>query len=214
MRSASRVSFTKSNKSGLLVLACLVLAGFGLFEMKIGGSALIMAAASAKWPVTQGFITKSTIEISGHIAGEARIDPMVLYSYAVEGRSYTSNGISPGLGVQSLDLARRIISSYPEGSVHNVYYLPSDPSTAYLEPGIQPCSFFNLLGGLLLFTFGSSLIAASCLIPKYGKRRLGGKTYTLPGSHPLSKASTIAMVIMGLQFAALMYLCYQGYVAK
>ena len=209
MRSASRVFFRKSESHWLLVLTCFVLAGIGLFEMKKGGSALIMAAASANWPVAQGLITKSTIGFYGGNPGEQTCEPVILYSYTVEGHSYLGNGISPGLGVQSVDLAR-----YPEGSVHNVYYRPSDPAAAYLEPGMQPGFCSTLLVGSLLFTFGSSLLAASCLIPKYGKRRPDGKTYTLPSSHPLAKASTVAMLLMALQFAELMYLSYQGYIAK
>lgn len=201
MRSASRVSFNKSEKGWLFVLGCLAVAGFGLFWMTTGSFALIEAALSAKWPVTDGHITESMIESGA---------PVVMYSYTVEGHSYTGNRISPGLGVESLDLAQLIISRYPKGSVHNVYYRPSDPSDAYLEP----CTLFNLLLGSLLFTFGSFGVAESYLIPKYGKRRPDGKTYALPGSHPLSKAFHIAMLLMGLEFAALVYLCYQGYVAK
>lgn len=189
----------------------MALAGFGIFELVKGGSALTTAAASAKWPETRGHITKSTIESFGQDEG-GHDEPAILYSYTVEGRSYTASGISPGLGV-SLDLAWMIISRYPEGSSHKVYYLPSDPATAYLEPGIQPCSFLNLLLGSVLFLFGASTPAASYFIPKYGKRRANG-TFTLPSSHPLSKALTLAILLMGIQFAALMYLCYQGYVVN
>jgi len=172
-----------------------------------------MAAASANWPITQGHITKSTIKSTLNEEGSTS-EPVVIYSYTVEGRTYTGNGISPGLGVQSTDLALTIISRYPEGSVHSVYYLPSNPATAYLEQGIQPCSFLNLLLGSVLFLFGSSSVAACYFIPKYGKRRANGKSYTLPSSHPISKALTLAMLLMGFQFVLLVYLCYQGYVVN
>jgi len=206
----------KSHKFGLVVLACLALVGVGLYLMTKASPALIMASASAKWPATQGHITKSTIEESSSRDSDA--GPcwkfVVRYSYTVDNQTYEGGCVYPGEGFYSRDRAWGFADRYRAESIHAVYYLPSAPATACLEPGIYPRSFFKLLLGSFFVSFGAVYFTFSYLMPKYGKLKAKGKTYTLRSSHPLSKAMSVAFLLLGLQFAVLMYFSYQGYVVK
>ncbi|GEM_PF-3545641 len=186
--------------------------GFGLFEITKGATSFITAASSSRWPVAQGRVTESTLRSVGN--ENPSMEPAITYFYAVNGASFTGTAISPGLAFQSADLARTVLSRYPTRSIQNVYYQPDNPANAYLEPGIQPCSFLNLLLGVGAFLFGGSSVAACGFIPRYGKLKPDGKTFTLHGGHPMARVLDGALFLMVAAFAGLMYLCSRGYLVK
>lgn len=61
--------------------------------------------------------------------------PVVSYDFTVDGKNYTGTEISPGgVGFMSLLDATRLNNKYAVGTTHDVYYMLTDPSRAYLMP--------------------------------------------------------------------------------
>ncbi|MGB8353436.1 MAG: DUF3592 domain-containing protein [Chthoniobacteraceae bacterium] len=88
-----------------------------------------LAKASAAWPGVPGIVTASGRTKSGW-----RTQPLVTYSYEVDGKAYTSTKVSPAEAVPAKE-TDPILSRYPVQTPVTVHYQPSDPSIAFLEPG-------------------------------------------------------------------------------
>ena len=78
------------------------------------------------------------------------------YSYVVEGVSFESDRVDYGVETRSSKRARadEIVALYPVGEEVLVYYDPSDPSEAVLEPGVGADAFLFPLIGLVLTLIG------------------------------------------------------------
>lgn len=101
------------------------------------------ALAAARWPSTQARILNSVAEarrVLTHQGGGSTMivwSPLVEYSYQANGRDHYSSRISFG-GDFAADraLAEKTVARYPAGSVATVYYDPTNPSSAVLEPRV------------------------------------------------------------------------------
>ncbi|OKH18760.1 DUF3592 domain-containing protein [[Limnothrix rosea] IAM M-220] len=143
----------------------------------IGGAALIIFGisflrdgfASKNWPTTTGEIKAVNIVREFRGSGNTRRVTHHLtlnYSYQVGGISYTNTRYSLGDGStaskryreRSQAIAEK--NTYPIGSKIDVYYKPTEPSFAILQPGTNFGTFvplvlgtFFLPSGIMLFVF-------------------------------------------------------------
>ena len=80
--------------------------------------------------------------------------PVVKFTYEVEGKTFKSNRIMFG-EVSSLygNLPIEIVQKYPEGKNVIVFYNPYKPQEAVLETGLTKKSFIPFARGYLVFTF-------------------------------------------------------------
>lgn len=130
----------------IFIFAGVVIAAFGAVV-------LYRCQRSAGWPRTDGVTTRAEVVISNNV-----YSPAVVYSYNVGGVEYQGTGIGPqGTEVGSSDgaIARELVHRYRAGTSVVVYYDPSDPAVAVLEPGITKKSFV-----LLAFGVGFAIFAA------------------------------------------------------
>ena len=109
--------------------------------MKLLWSARRQAAEASGWPVTGGHVVASTVEHYRTRVGGARsgtlatfYEPVIEYSYRVDGREYHSTQISFGGKLAgSEELARAKAARYPSGTDVSVHYDPKNPSNAVLD---------------------------------------------------------------------------------
>jgi hypothetical protein len=101
------------------------------------------AMAAARWPSVTGKIIASRAESRKELTqggGSQTMtvwSPLVEYSYRVNERDYHGARIAFGASVSAgRAFAETIIARYPNGSAVTVYYDPSNPSFAVLEPRI------------------------------------------------------------------------------
>jgi hypothetical protein len=88
-----------------------------------------LARESASWPTAPGAVTKSE-----RTARLWQKQPRVTYSYAVDGKVYTSGNVIIG-GAVNPKATDATLSLYPLGSTVTVHYSPRDHALAVLEPG-------------------------------------------------------------------------------
>ncbi|MBX9695648.1 MAG: DUF3592 domain-containing protein [Cyanobacteria bacterium] len=106
-------------------------------------------AGSTDWPTTQAIITESTVERGEeHRDFETRTiySPRISYKYSVNGKSYSSDRVSFGTSMVSTsyekDGASWVVSLYPKGSTHTVFYSPQKAEQSVLVPGIMPLEIY------------------------------------------------------------------------
>jgi hypothetical protein len=113
----------------------------GVMTLALLRGARRQAAAASRWPVTTGRIVSSTVEHYRTRVGGARsgtlttfYEPVVEYSYRVNGREYHSTQLSFGGRVAgSEELAQAKAAQYPANTELVVHYDPDAPSNAVLD---------------------------------------------------------------------------------
>lgn len=137
-----KAAMRRQDVPGLVMIAII---GIGLTFL--GFAKIKLAADSKKWPVTNGTITSS------RVAGAIKYYPSLTYTYMVDSIVYSSNSISNiNFNSKNEDTVKEFLKKYPLGSEIKVYYKNSEPSRAFLEPGINN-------GNIILLAFGIFLIA-------------------------------------------------------
>jgi len=125
-----------------------ILVGVGLSWW--GWTILQNARSSASWPSVQGQITDALLDYSTDADGGDSYSPQVTYTYAVNGRSYESQTIKFGENSYgSKRQAQAILDRYPNGQRIAVFYDPTQPDRAVLEPGVSGGSYIVLAIGVL-----------------------------------------------------------------
>ena len=116
--------------------------GIGVAQLAWCISESQQAIASSQWPTTEGQIISARVVESHEGRGTANF-PRVIYSYAVDGASYTGTEIYFGTGsVSELPhQAERTIQQFPVLSRVAVYYQPERPDRAVLRPGLYWYSY-------------------------------------------------------------------------
>lgn len=127
------------------------IAGLGLSWW--GWVVLQNARVSESWPMTDGEITYSQIQISTDDDGTS-YHADVRFVYVAEDRRYEADTVSFGqYGSSDRNHAAGIVARYPVGQRVTVYYDPAKPETAVLEPGVTLGSYLILgLGMIFLIT--------------------------------------------------------------
>jgi len=129
-----------------------------------GKGYLADAQATAKWPTVEGTVLETRIHTYKSTSGSGSkkrtttmYEPIVVYRYEVDGKTYTHDQVEfASGGSSSASSAKKTIHRYPVGSKVTVYYDPELPQNALLEPGAKwyaymPLGFgvlFALVGGL------------------------------------------------------------------
>lgn len=131
--------------STVVLIAALAFWLAGSFALYMARRTQKLGAASLTWPTTPGRIVSS--EVKQTPKGGAR--PIIAYTYAVAGQSYTGH-IASFTGTHSLQESQRLVTAYPAGADATVYYDPEKPSLAVLETGAKPVTVLWVMGGLLL----------------------------------------------------------------
>ena len=116
----------------------------GILLLALLWSARRQAAEATGWPVTGGHVVASTVEHYRARVGGARsgrlvtfYEPVIEYSYRVDGREYHSTQISFGGKLAgSEESARTKAARYPQGADVVVHYDPTSPPNAVLDTKI------------------------------------------------------------------------------
>ena len=141
---------------GFFALVALVFAGAGLYFIGWSVRRLVWTTAISRWHFTIGTVTESKVDIDGE-SDEYRYTPAVAYTYQVAGHTYTGDHIHYATtGLMTPRQAQQQLNPYPPGARVRVYYRPSNPERAILEPGFNTAFAPPLVLGLL-FTFLGSL---------------------------------------------------------
>ena len=145
--------------------ACVILISLGLFILgAFGISNLERDRSSLHWPSTSGIIDSATLERSGLNGPNARFNHFwadISYDYQIAGVSYHGTRVSFGGLWRGIDFNRsdkwratRVLDHYPKGKQVTVFYDPSDPATAILEPKITDRTWISLAFGVIFLSWG------------------------------------------------------------
>lgn len=118
--------------------------------------------ASQRWSTTSGRILTS--EVTSHRSLDSNgthttiYDPAVQYEYAVNGQRLQSSSIRFGMayGTSWPQPAQDVVDKYPQGTLVQVFYNPTNPTEAVLEHSaggsnrILTCAAAFILGMILL----------------------------------------------------------------
>jgi hypothetical protein len=147
-----KASIKRQDIPGLLIMLII-----GLALTLIGFSKFKKAADTKKWPVTEGIVTRS------EVAGIMKYYPSITYTYIIDSVTYNSTSISNmNFSTRNRRVAEEFINKYPLGSEKMVHYNRSNPSEAFLEPGINA-------GNILLLCFGILLLLVPILLVTFLK---------------------------------------------
>jgi len=141
----------------------LIFAVGGIAFAFIGYNSMQKAKAAKAWPTVEGRITSSEVDSywkRDRDSGSTRMhEAKIAYEYTVDGVSYESTKISFMSSSSSLrGQAQAMVRKYPAGGTATVYYNPSNPQEAVLEPGAAGgAMIFMAAGGIfaLIGIFGS-----------------------------------------------------------
>lgn len=118
----------------LLVVGSIVFTQFVISAILIGVilKAHFDARKAASWPSTRGIVLLSHLEARRSSKGHFVNYPVVMYQYHVDGSSFESQKVSPGMAWGGTG-AVKVVERYPMGSQVTVFYNPAQPSEALLE---------------------------------------------------------------------------------
>ena len=123
--------------------------------------ATLRAAAAEDWPVAEGRVVATRIELGRHTDedGDSYVsyDPVVAFDYRVDGRTLRSERLY--LGERETfdyrDDANAFLADYPVGAPLEVYYNPGDPTdAAVIIEGPSWLIFSVTAFGIILFVLG------------------------------------------------------------
>lgn len=81
----------------------------------------------------------------------SRSAPLIVYTYEVNGETYTNQRIAPGFGISGY--AADMVKRFPVGSSVTVYYMPGSPAVSFLSKSslIEPyLRTYFIIGNLLM----------------------------------------------------------------
>ena len=132
-----------------MILLGLALSIGGIFLGIKAISAYQNARSSSSWPSIAGAVIRSEVAKSSFRSrrgGRISYQPVITYTYTVDGISYKSNRIKFGKTSSSfITSVQKIIDRYPFGSTVTVYYKPSNPNTSVLVPGFFSSFYFGFI---------------------------------------------------------------------
>ncbi len=156
----------RHNYGSILFLLIFFVIGAGM--MVWGGIVIRNASVSTAWPVTQGEITSSSVDISTDDDGTTYYAD-IKFKYVVNDRWITADVVNFGeYGSSNPNYAGDIVDKYPVGKVVNVYYNPEKVETAVLEPGLTWSSYFILIMGII-FIIVPTIIFSSMIRSSFSR---------------------------------------------
>jgi Protein of unknown function (DUF3592) len=126
----------------------------------------VKTTTSRRWPTVTGAVIVSEVaarperNASGRPTKVYRAD--IQYQYQVSGESFTSETVALGGSIETSSRGRfdAQVARYPVGRKVRVYYDPSDPATAILEPGELGGVFNMMMVALGFLVVGGLFFAA------------------------------------------------------
>jgi uncharacterized protein DUF3592 len=129
---------------------------FGGLLLISGVKTLYIGVASPYWPTTEGRVFYSTPRSAGQ-----SYSAQLWYEYNVNGKRYVAGDYGAGGNFTPYrDVARAAATRYSAGRLVTVYYNPSDPSQALLEPGLW-------YGNLIIPSLGLVVLGVAWLAKKF-----------------------------------------------
>ena len=181
---------------------------FGCVAMWWGIHSVSKGFESSNWPQVVGTILESRLTASRGSKGTSYA-PDIVYGYTVNGQSYQRSRIDTRPG-WDYDSSQAVVNAYPAGSQRTVYYCPTDPSDSILMKGLHPGSFFGIVLGTMIFTFGGMFGAIAYLAaedPDYE----GTGTYSCDYNSPVALVGAIGIIAIMLQFGVMFLLLIRPY---
>lgn len=145
-------------RNGVLVLVGLLVVSLLLrryFQSRRG------AGVCRGWPATTGQVLHSSVQRRRKIGNKTAAYPAVVYRYEVQGASFQSDRIFPGLAAGGDWFAARKVSQYPAGKAVTVYFNPLNPAESVLEKRAPANVFLLLLVAVVLFFFLQAIFGFS-----------------------------------------------------
>jgi uncharacterized protein DUF3592 len=141
----------------LIIALCMggIFGGVGIGLLLFGMNQRKQGTASQSWPTTTGTILSATLSQQSRRNSQGYHDvtyaPTVEYTYEVNGNSYRSDKINAGWTVSyDAGTAQNKLSQYQPGTRVTVYYNPTNPANAVLEPKSATGNIFMIAGGIVL----------------------------------------------------------------
>lgn len=161
MRVSKRTTLQANDLPGWISLFPLVFAGVGLLLMAVGGYQIYRGQQSTQWPTVTGVITVS--ELGKHVdrntdtrSTSTTYSADISYDYVVDDVAYVNGNVHFGsMNSSDPSMARAILKRYPVEKRVTVYYNPTRPQQAVLEPGVRVMAWILPAIGLLFATVGS-----------------------------------------------------------
>lgn len=146
---------------GLFFGALFVAAGY-IVAFYFGKPILDQAHASKTWPSVSGTVTHSEV-VTRRSKGKVQYSSKVAYRYAVEGREFTCDNVWFGghSSSNSSGSASQTVKKYPTGAEIAVFYEPSNPANAVLEPGTRWQSYLVFAIGVIFLAVGILMVGGA-----------------------------------------------------
>ena len=131
------MSWAQNTKFRLQV-TCIALAVMCPVGLILMAGSLRRQHASSSWPTVEGVVLNTVIKPWTDSDGDPTYFGRAEYSYAVDGKPYTSDltDLGPGAKRKTQSEAHADVAQYRQGKKVTVYYDPADPQTGILEPGV------------------------------------------------------------------------------
>ncbi|MFC7056891.1 DUF3592 domain-containing protein [Halovenus salina] len=129
------MSSGSGGRAGFLVVLALVVVGGGLATVgwvDYARTNEIVASAEE----TEVTVLESSLSESGGPAEDRSYTVTIVYEYEVDGQTYQSSSVRPGLSDRSYSQRRRaqtLADKYPVGERRTGYVHPNEPDQSYLE---------------------------------------------------------------------------------
>ena len=154
-----------------------LLIGIALGFLGIAARDHLIGASAKEWPATEGTVLESYVVRGGGVpATMDTLTPVVNYEYRVSGKRYVSSTVRIG---DYLPWAPARVQAYPEARQVRVYYDPTNPQRAVLDPAYPLSAVVTFiavaLGSLVCALYVRSIHAffLDFLVPKARKARYG-----------------------------------------
>lgn len=141
----------------------------GIGVIIFGARELSSGISSKDWKSTQGSVIESQVVDKGHTSKSKgkNYKPVIMYSYTVDGETFTSDRILFGMASFSTifksgsQRSREWVSKYPEGSTVSVMFDPSEPSQSTLNTGSHFTAWIAPSIGIAFLAAGIFMFRAS-----------------------------------------------------
>lgn len=155
-----RAHMAHPQRAGMVVALCTM----ALFALWFGFALYRQAVQARGWPLVKGRITRSELDtFQGRLSDDdtrtrTLYRPLIAYSYAFKGVTYSGNQETLGTKVTSSSdsYARKLIAKYPLGAAVNVRVNPQNPSEAVLKPAVG--------GAWLIWVFAAGLLGLAWFV--------------------------------------------------
>lgn len=167
-----RIGSGKQSFRLLTAGASLLALALGIFLVVVGLRYVSGGGKVGKWALADGRILSAEIAERESMDAESKMvsrTPIIRYEYEVEGKRYESQRVSNvGLTSNWSPEIDELLGRYPAGSEVWVFYDPSDPSSAVLEPVAKLPDYARIMVGLLLIVLGIGGLIRFCQ-PRRGR---------------------------------------------